>query len=248
MRSILPVLSLLPLLTAVAAAQNLAPPSSPYEILDLAGSPIMSDPTEYSVDFTATTSTSTVTFAFRHDPGFFHLYHPSVTDATTADSTNLLVNSDFTEGGDTSPFDPDPVPEWTVLSQPTEFPQYFVYQSVGGGVIDGATQSYDGIAQSFATTVGDTYNVTFGLQEIQADMVGASIYQPVSTNGDTTDTKGNGIDLLVYAGAGAPDFSAVPAADAGSSATLGVIAFAMLAVPVLARSRRRKLLALASSR
>jgi len=51
--------------------------------------------------------------------------------------------------------------------------------------------------QTLATTVGDTYAVSLWI----TDNSSLSTFQHLSTNGDTTDTGGNGIDLLVYAGA-----------------------------------------------
>jgi PEP-CTERM motif len=61
---------------------------------------------------------------------------------------------------------------------------------------DGAVQAYDGITQAIATTAGDTYTVSFWLD----DNSGYTTFSRLSTNGDVTDTGGNGIDLLVYAG------------------------------------------------
>jgi hypothetical protein len=55
----------------------------------------------------------------------------------------------------------------------------------------------DGITQAVATTPGSTYTISFWLD----DNGGLTTFSDLSTNGDVTDTGGNGIDLLVYAGA-----------------------------------------------
>jgi PEP-CTERM motif len=65
---------------------------------------------------------------------------------------------------------------------------------------DGSVQGYDGLNQSIATAVGTTYDVTFSLN----DNSGLTTFQHLSTNGDTSSLEGNGIDLLLYAGAGIP--------------------------------------------
>jgi len=50
---------------------NCAPPTG--AILDLDGTPIPHTYTEYSVNFTATATTTNVSFAFREDPAFLFL-------------------------------------------------------------------------------------------------------------------------------------------------------------------------------
>jgi hypothetical protein len=62
---------------------------------------------------------------------------------------------------------------------------------------DGAVQAYDGITQAIATTIGATYNVSFWLD----DDGPLTTFSRLSTNGNVTNTGGNGIDLLVYGGA-----------------------------------------------
>jgi hypothetical protein len=192
-------------LVAVAAGQasanpsNLPPPSG--AILDLDGQPITNTGQLYSVDFVAGVANTAITFAFRQDPSFEAFSNASVVDLTTA-SGNLLTDGDFSAGtaGSNSP------PGWTYAN---------LYGATFGGVVgtagecgafgtcwyDGAVQAYDAISQTIGTTVGDTYQVTFNLNG------GGSvdgIYRRLSTNGDVTDTGGNGIDVLVYAQAGLP--------------------------------------------
>jgi uncharacterized Zn-binding protein involved in type VI secretion len=187
-----------------ANAENLPAPVSGLEILDLAGTAIPANGVidNYSADFTATTAASTITAVFRHDPGFFTLNNVVVTDVTHP-GPNLIVNGNFLTGAPTAPG--AGVPSWTYFTQAgNDYPQYLGYELAGGGFYDGSTQAYDGIDQTFGTTAGDVYSVTFTLSQTGASNVGATTYQQLSTNGDTTDTGGNGIDMVLYAGNGLP--------------------------------------------
>jgi len=62
---------------------------------------------------------------------------------------------------------------------------------------DGAVQAYDAITQAIPTITGDLYSVSFFL----SDNGPYNTFSALSTNGDTTDTGGNGVNLVVYAGA-----------------------------------------------
>lgn len=186
-----------------AVAQNLPPPASGLEILDLAGTPIPANNVveSYSASFVASSADSTITMVVRHDPGFFTLNNVVVQDVTTP-GPDLIVNGNFLTGAPTAPG--AGVPDWTYFIQVGNvYPQFLGYEN-GSGFYDGSTQGYDGIDQAFATIIGDTYHLTFDLSQTGANVVGATIYQPISSNGNTTDTGGNGIDMLVYAGNGLP--------------------------------------------
>ena len=63
----------------------------------------------------------------------------------------------------------------------------------------------DGITQAISTTPGSLYTISFWLN----DNSGNSTFSRVSTNGNVTNTGGNGIDLLVYAGV-VPTLTSVP--------------------------------------
>jgi hypothetical protein len=206
-------------------AQNLAAPTSGLLALDLAGNPITTDNIAYSTSFVATSSSSTVTFVFREDPGFFFLSNTSVALSSTP-STNLLLNGDFSIDNPTSPG--AGLPDWNYFIQAGNlFPQYLGYEGSNGNVTgfwDGSTQAYDGIDQTFATTVGDTYDITFDLPSTSS----GGYYQQISTNGDTTDTGGNGIDALVYAGNGLPP-TTNPVPDAASTFVLILVGLGILA-------------------
>lgn len=202
-----------------ASAQNLPPPVSGLEILNLAGSPISGGPVTYGGDFVATSANSTVTFVFRHDPGFFYMDNASVVDSTTP-AGNLLVNGDFSAPAPAVPG--GGAPGWTYFIQAGNlFPGYLGYEN-GGVWYDGATQAYDGIDQTFATTSGDTYHVSFDLSETGANV---TTYREISNNGNTTTIGGNGIDVVLYAGNGLPP-TTVP--DAGSALALMATALAGL--------------------
>ena len=70
---------------------------------------------------------------------------------------------------------------------------------------DGATQAYDAIDQSIATTIGDTYTISFYLNQVtNVGGVNPTVFQPLSTNGNVTGIGGNGIDTLVYVGSAPP--------------------------------------------
>jgi uncharacterized repeat protein (TIGR01451 family) len=106
--------------------------------------------------------------------------------------------------------------------------------SIGGVAfncwIDGAVQAYDALSQTIATNIGDSYLISFYVAEDSAIVAppnasglppnypGSACWaaaQPgysgppctfsdVSTNGDTTDPGGNGINVTVYAGSALP--------------------------------------------
>jgi uncharacterized repeat protein (TIGR01451 family) len=74
---------------------------------------------------------------------------------------------------------------------------------------DGAVQAYDAISQTIPTIVGHVYQISFLVADnssCSTDGGGPSCnFSDLSTNGDTTDTQGNGINVTVYAQAGVPE-------------------------------------------
>jgi PEP-CTERM motif len=168
----------------------------------------------YSVNFTAALANTVITFAFREDPAFISFNEASVTDLTHLIG-NLLLNGNF-QGGTYCDNGNCLTPVgWTYAN---------VYGAFAGGTVltdcapdptgnttcwyDGAVQAYDAISQTITTTIGDTYQISFYV----ADNSGCSTepsgtpcnFSRLSTNGDVTDTQGNGIDVLAYAQAGLP--------------------------------------------
>jgi PEP-CTERM motif len=190
---------------AAAAGNNNAPPAG--AILDLAGQAVPHGaPVTYTVDFTAALANTSLSLAFREDPAFF-----SVTDVTLTDLThpsgNLLTNGDFSLG----PVGSDTPVGWTFQNTFGAEDEGVVRGpgGCGGGIagncwFDGSVQAYDELSQTVGTTIGDVYEVSFAA----TDDGSLNTYSALSTNGNTTGTGGNGIDILVYAQAAPPNLNA----------------------------------------
>lgn len=182
---------------ALAAPSNVDEPSGPV-VLDLNGTAIPHTYTHYTVDFTtAAGSTSTdLGFAFREDPAFLYLDNVTL---TTGGGSNLVLNGDFELGvvGGT------PV-DWTYQNPNDATFAGFVRAGVGVGSsnawYDGSVQAYDTIFQNIATTENTLYTIGFDLR----DDGNLSTFSRLSTNGNVTGTGGNGANVVVYAGVGAP--------------------------------------------
>jgi hypothetical protein len=191
---------------AAAAGNNNPPPAG--AILDLEGQPVPHGaPVTYTVDFTAALADTSISLAFREDPSFFSVTDVSVTDLTHP-SGNLLTNGDFSLG----PIGSDTPVGWTFqntfgaeASGVVEAPG----QGCGGGIsgncwFDGSVQAYDELSQTIGTAIGDVYEVSFAAR----DSSSLNLYSALSTNGNTTNENGNGIDILVYAQAAPPPLNA----------------------------------------
>jgi hypothetical protein len=180
--------------TVGGPATNCPEPAGPV-ILDLNGTAISRTYTDYSVSFTASGTLTNLSFALRDDPAYLDLSGISMVD-TTAPSVNLVANGDFSSG----PVGANQPNGWTYLNQFGATYAGVVASNCGlaGGNCyhDGSVQAYDGISQAIATIAGDVYTVDFELFESSS----LSTFSALSTNGDTSDSNGNGINLVVYAG------------------------------------------------
>lgn len=208
------------LLSQEAKAQNNPYPLGPIQTLT--GQPIPTTWTHYTVSFVATLTATDITFAFRNDPGFTALDDVVVTDTTTSTSAGLL-NGGFelathTSGG--------------VAGQPLDWTYDNIFGATYGGAVDpagttncgglgshsgtsdycdGAVGSYDAIDQVIATTVGQTYQISYWLDAF--DSTGTYPVPPnfneLCTNGGS-GTGCNAVDVAVYAQAGVPTSGNVP--------------------------------------
>ncbi len=201
---------------AFATANNNSAPAG--AILDLGGGETGTAaqtvnhgaPIQESVSFTAALTSTQITFAFREDPAYIYFGNVSLVNTTTS-SGNLLTNGTFSSGTYVDPISTtDPLGNNSV-------PNGWSYANVyGAGAqgrltscsgfssgycwVDGSIQAYDALDQTVATTVGDTYTLSF----YYTDNGGLTTFSDLSTNGDTTNSGGNGIDILAYAQAGLP--------------------------------------------
>jgi hypothetical protein len=191
-----------------AHAQNLKAPDG-VVILDLATNTdhtIHADTyTQYTTQFVANGARSTLTFAFRTDPGYFTIDNISVVKHLVAG--NLIQNGGFETAATTG----NPVPNWSYGIQPgiaSEDTGSGLYSAISGAAaaplagsdayVSGAFGGYDYISQSFNTTKNATYDVSFFLNWTDAvPTTGIANYSQTSTNG-LSGLNGNGIDLVVY--------------------------------------------------
>jgi hypothetical protein len=216
---------------ALANPVNEAPP--PGWILSLDGQPLpLNGYQQYTATFTATDALTNISFALRDDPAYTSLDNIFVANASDP-LTNLILNGDFEGGGSgSSPNDWSYLNEWGA-----------VYQGVlscnGGGKdgsscywISGAVQAYDAISQAIATTIGDTYTISFWAYENSRGDYGSD-WSALSTNGDVTGIHGNGINIAVYAGA------IPPPNDVPEPAALGMFGLGALLIGLFAGLRRR---------
>jgi hypothetical protein len=175
-----------------ALANNVPPPGA---ILDLNGTPLIGvNYQPFSTNFVATTTRTLIGFAFQDDPGYIGFDNASVSSAGGA---NLLSNPGF-ETGNTS--------GWTTFHQAGTMDDGFVTKSFAGLTaasgsyfwVDGATNGYDGLQQTIATTIGTTYTVSFDLAQIEPISVQSTVFSNSVTNAcDGVD--GDAVDTLVYA-------------------------------------------------
>jgi PEP-CTERM motif len=214
-----------------AGAQNHPPPSPPPGgsiIFDPGATPgVTALPTTYtlySTTFTATLALTDITFAFRHDPGYFAMDNVSVTPGPG------FVNGGF-ETGDLTGWTYDNmygVSFAGVVSNGCHGLPNFAGSFVW---CDGATQGYDAIDQKVATVIGTTYTVSFWLDQFDSTGFSTGFFQDLSTNGNP-GTDGNATGVLVYVGGAAPP----PIPEPG---TLVLLGSGILGLATVARRKMR---------
>jgi hypothetical protein len=211
-----------------SALANNAPP--PGAILDLNGSPLIgADYRPFSTTFVATTARTLISFAFQDDPGYIGFDNASVSSGGGA---NLLSNPGF-ETGNTS--------GWTTFHQAGTMNDGFVTTSFAGLTaasgsyfwVDGATNGYDGLQQTIATTIGATYTISFDLAQIEQINVNSALFSSLVTNA-CAGVDGDAIDTLVYAQP-LPD----PPAPVSEPGALFLLASGLSCVWLTTRSRDR---------
>jgi hypothetical protein len=203
-----------------ASAENIGPP--PGAILDLAGIAVTTNTwEEYSLDFTATLSSTNISFAFRNDPTFFLLDDVSVTSSLNP-TVNLIQDGGFEQG---ARFENAP-PGWTFVS--------FGGASDGSEACECAARTgsfgytmsnryaYNAITQAIDTDIGASYKIDFWLD---TGAFGPSSYQQLAS----PDDGYNGMDFLVYAGA-VPTLTPKSVPEPGSLALFGAAALAGFAL------------------
>jgi fibronectin-binding autotransporter adhesin len=129
-------------------------------LLDLENSPAQ-DYTLYTYSFQAQLAQTFLTFEFRQDPAFWSLDDVSITNSA---STQLIVNGGFEGGSYGGQATPN---SWTLIGQAG----LDAGGEVSGGCAhsgsfcysDGAVGGVDGLYQSFTTTIGATYSLSFWL-------------------------------------------------------------------------------------
>lgn len=179
---------------ALAASPSNSPPPTGPVILNLSGTLIPHTYKVYTATFVATSTSTNLSFAFRDDPAYLELSSVSV---TTGSGSNLVSNGNFSSGtvGGSAPTG------WTYLNYSGVSNTGVLKSKCGVSsancYYDGAVQGYDIISQAITTKVGSTYTVTFDLAETGS----LTTFSSLSTNGNVTNSGGNGVNLLVFAGA-----------------------------------------------
>jgi PEP-CTERM motif len=177
---------------------NCLPPAG--ALLDLDGISIPHSYQQYSpvnfpqLSFFATTTRITnLTFVFREDPAFLSLDDVSV--RATGGGPNLVLNSPGFEDG---PVGANQPAGWTYLNSfGASFAGVVANNNPHSGsnnYYDGAVQAYDGITQAVSIVAGTTYEISFWL----SDNSQLTTFSRLSTNGNVSNTGGNGADLLIY--------------------------------------------------
>ena len=219
---------------SVAQAQN--PPAGSIFDLATAHPAALTTYTQFTTSFVADiTGTEYVSFAFREAPAYFAFDDASV--VLNGTSTNLLADPGFESaafGQNCNHNNSLGCPSgWSAWIQPvdtsaigqiaTTSSPYGCNVGANSGTTfwcDGSVQGYDGIYQGISTTLGQTYNISFWLEDD-------------SESGITNPT----VDMLVYAGDSIP-VGTVSIGGVPEPLTFGLTGFGLAALGFL-RLRRR---------
>jgi fibronectin-binding autotransporter adhesin len=148
-------------------------------LLDLENSPEQAY-TLYTYSFQASLAQTFLTFEFRQDPAWWSLDDVSVTNSA---NTQLLANGGFENGSYGNQNTPN---DWTLIGQAG----LYAGGQVSSGCAhsgnycysDGAVGGVDGLYQSFATTVGATYTLSFWLANDGGSIASAVVQIGASLN------------------------------------------------------------------
>src|SRR5665213_3104238 len=125
--------------------------------------------TLYTYTYTAVLSQTFITFQFRQDPSYYNLDNVSITPLGSG--TALAVNGTFE--GSTTDMGGQLVPNgWTFIGQAGLTAGGTVASGCGVSASacwhDGSVGGVDGLFQSFATTIGSQYTISFFLANLGA--------------------------------------------------------------------------------
>ncbi len=222
---------LLALAVAGAASAQNPPPGAIFDLVTV-NPGTLPDYTEFMTSFTADiTGTEFVSFAFRDVPGFFAFDDATVIQQGDTTNTNLLTDGDFESNT------PDNIATslpagWLYWFQPvdnTTFGQVAALTNQYGCSVpahsgtyywcDGSFEGYDAIYQPITTTLGQTYNVGFWLQ----DNSDANISNPTT-------------DMLVYAADTLPPINEPVVTP--EPASMALVEIGLIALALIRRRRR----------
>jgi hypothetical protein len=231
---------------SVAAQAQTPPPGSLADLGAIAGfgTPTPHATTLETFTFVASDTFTTVSFAFREAPAYFAFSSPFV---GISGGTNQIVDPQFIGSVDTQ-LTPTNWGRWIQPIDTSAIGEVSSATSIYGcsGIVptgvahfwcDGSVQGYDAIFQSIATTIGQTYTISFGLADNSGPWSNPSIDMLVyALNGLNTVPTGTTFDCPTCSAAPAPPGAPGTVPEPSALALLGLGAVAVMAQ----RRRARK--------